>query len=97
MLAYLSLYRWTDQGVKDVKNAVRRVEQATNAIQQAGGRVLAVYWLEGRYDLMSLTEWPDEDTAVAAQLANGMAGNVHSETLRAFSAEEMTRILQRLP
>jgi len=97
MPTYIGLYTWTDQGVKNVKDTVRRVEEARTAFEQRGARLIAAYWTQGRYDLVSIAEFPDEETASASALALGMAGNVHTETMRAFSAEEMQRIIQKLP
>ncbi|TME29016.1 MAG: GYD domain-containing protein [Chloroflexi bacterium] len=97
MPTYIGLYTWTDQGVKNVKDTVRRVEEARVAFEQRGARLIAAYWTQGRYDLVSIAEFPDEETASASALALGMAGNVHTETMRAFSAEEMQRIIQKLP
>jgi len=97
MPTYIGLYTWTDQGVKNVKDTVRRVEEARAAFEQRGARLIAAYWTQGRYDLVSIAEFPDEETASASALALGMAGNVHTETMRAFSAEEMQRIIQKLP
>ncbi|TME96335.1 MAG: GYD domain-containing protein [Chloroflexi bacterium] len=93
MPTYIGLYTWTDQGVKNVKDTVRRVEEARAAFEQRGARLIAAYWTQGRYDLVSIAEFPDEETASASALALGMAGNVHTETMRAFSAEEMQRII----
>ena len=93
----VSLLRWTDQGIKNAKDSVVRAEQASNAASQAGGRISAVYWLQGAYDAVIVSEFPDEETAQAALLGLGMQGNVRSETLRAFSAEEMGRILAKVP
>ena len=39
---------------------------------------------------------PDEETATAFLLTLAKLGNLRSETLRAFSAEEMRRILQKV-
>ena len=97
MPTYLTLYNWTDQGIKNVKETVTRVDQATKAIDQAGGRILGVYWTQGRYDLAAIAEWPDEDTAMTFALQLGMSGNVHSETMRAFTRDDMQRILGKLP
>jgi uncharacterized protein with GYD domain len=97
MPTYVSLLRWTDQGIKNAKESVERSEQASAGAQRAGGRISAVYWLQGSYDALIVSEFPDEETAQAALLALGMQGNVRSETLRAFSVDEMKRILQKLP
>jgi uncharacterized protein with GYD domain len=97
MVTYVSLFNWTDTGIKSVKETLNRSEENRRAIEQAGGRLIAVYWTQGAYDVVAVTEWPDEETGMAFLLALGMRGNVRSETLRAFSAEDMQRILQKTP
>ncbi len=97
MPTYVSLIKWTDQGIRGVKETTARAEQASAAAQQAGGRFSAVYWTQGAYDIVVVSEFPDEEAAQAFLLATGMQGNIRTETLRAFSAEEMQRILQKVP
>jgi uncharacterized protein with GYD domain len=96
MPTYVSLVRWTDQGIRDVKGTIDRTEQNRRAIEAAGGTLTGVWWTQGAYDLVAVTEWPDEDRAMAFLLRLGMAGNARTETLRAFRAEDMRRILATL-
>ncbi|MGA7105802.1 MAG: GYD domain-containing protein [Candidatus Deferrimicrobiaceae bacterium] len=51
----------------------------------------------GRYDVVVVGEAPDDETMTRLALGLGMLGNVKSETLRAFSAQEMDKILKGLP
>ena len=97
MPMYVGLTKWTDQGVKTVKDAASRFEQGRSLIEQAGGRVVGLWWTQGSYDAVIVTEWPDDESASVFSLSYAMAGNVRTETLRAFTTEEMQRILQRLP
>ena len=97
MPIYVNLVKWTDQGAKTAKGAVSRWEQGRAAIEQAGGRVVGLWWTQGSYDAVTVTEWPDDESASAFSLSYATAGNVRTETLRAFTTEEMQRILQRLP
>jgi uncharacterized protein with GYD domain len=46
---------------------------------------------------VTVSEWPDDETASVASLTLGMAGNARTETMRAYTQEEMQRIIQRLP
>ena len=96
MPIYVTLMKWTEQGVRDVNATVDRAEQARQAIEQMGGRMPTIYWTQGSYDLVAVTEFPDEETATAFMLSIGKLGNLRSETLRAFSAEEMRRILEKV-
>jgi uncharacterized protein with GYD domain len=97
MPTYISLINWTDQGIRDAKNTVARVEQARGVIERMGGSLRDVFWTQGRYDIVAVMEWPDDASATAFLLALGGQGNVRSETLRAFNAEEMGRVLEKLP
>ena len=96
MPTYISLAKFTDQGLRNVKSTTARVEQVRRTIERQGGRLLGVYWMQGAYDLISIMELPDEEAAAAVVLAIGMLGNVRTETMRAYSADEMGRILQKL-
>ena len=99
MPTYVTLARFTDQGINNVKEvlAPERTQQLRVAIAQAGGRVVGTYLTQGAYDVVAIMEFPDEEAATAFLLGLGMRGNVRTETLRAFTAEEMQRILQRVP
>jgi uncharacterized protein with GYD domain len=97
MPTYVSLFRWTDRGAQEAKGTVDRAEDARQAIERQGGQLHALYWTQGAYDIVTIAEWPDEEAAMAFLLALGRQGNVRTETLRAFSAEDMRRILQKVP
>jgi uncharacterized protein with GYD domain len=97
MPTYIGLFKWTDQGLRNVKITVTRVEQARAAAEQAGGRLIGTWWTQGAYDVVVVFEMPDDETASAFVLSNVMVGNVRSETMRAYTQEEMQRILQKLP
>ncbi len=96
MPRYVALVTWTEQGIKDVKETTQRAEQVRQMIEQMGGRMDTFFWTQGRYDFVAIAEAPDEETMAAIMLRVGSQGAVRTETLRAFDAEEMGRILQRL-
>jgi uncharacterized protein with GYD domain len=97
MPTYLVLANWTDQGIRNVKDTMTRTEQARAATEKVGGRWIGSWWTQGRYDLVAVIEMPDDEAASAMSLATGMGGNVRTETMRAYTAEEMQRIIQKLP
>jgi uncharacterized protein with GYD domain len=97
MSAYISLVNFTDQGIKNVKETVTRARAAAQAAQNVGARFIGVWWTLGPYDLVAVIEAPDDETATRLLLTTAMQGNVRSVTLRAFSDEEMERIVQGLP
>jgi uncharacterized protein with GYD domain len=93
MPTYVTLCRWTEQGIRTVEDSLGRATSYQQAVEAVGGRVLSVYWTQGAYDVILTTEWPDEETAMAAALRLSRPGNVRTETLRAFGPEEMWRFL----
>jgi uncharacterized protein with GYD domain len=97
MSAYIVLANFTEQGIKNVKHTVNRVKAAGQAAQAVGGRFIGVWWTLGPYDLVAVIEAPDDETATRLMLGTAMQGNVRTLTLRAFSEEEMTRIVAGLP
>ena len=97
MPTYITLVNWTEQGIRNIKETVTRVEQARGVAERAGGRLAGVWWTQGAHDIVAVWELPDDETVSALVLATVMAGNVRSETMRAFTAEEMQRIIQKLP
>jgi uncharacterized protein with GYD domain len=96
MPTYVSLLRWTEQGIKNARASVERAEQASAAAQRAGGRLQTVLWTQGAYDIVTIAEFPDDESATAFLIGVGGQGNIRSETLRAFNAEEMKRILAKV-
>ncbi len=97
MPAYIALYKFTDQGIHSVKDTVKRAQAAKEAASAVGGRVIGIWWTLGRYDLVAIGEFPDDETGTRFLLAQGMQGNVRTETMRAFSEEEMEHVVQGLP
>ena len=93
----VTLYRWTDQGLRNVKDTVKRTQAAISALEKAGWKV-TLYWTQGQYDMVVIVEGSgDEDAGNAILLGILQAGNVRTETMRAFNAEEMERILKKVP
>jgi uncharacterized protein with GYD domain len=96
MQQYILLANWTDQGIRQVKDTVQRGEQFKQIVQQAGGTVHGLFWTQGRYDVAARVEVADDETMTAVALRLGLSGNVRTETLRAFTADEMQAILAKL-
>ena len=97
MPTYITLYKYTDQGIKDIKNAPKRIEAAFKATEAAGGKVLAFYSVMGEYDYVAVSEVPSDEAAATFALALGSLGNVRTTTLRAFTKEEFAEMVKKLP
>jgi uncharacterized protein with GYD domain len=95
MSTYVLLINWTEQGAKNFKDTTQRAQDFTNAMEKQGGRVREIVWTMGEYDLVSLVDAPDDETLAAGLLQTGALGNIRTKTMRAFTAEQMTGILDR--
>ena len=93
MATFIMLGHFSDQGIRAVKDTTKRVETVKAAAKKLGITVKDVYWTLGQYDTVLIAEAPDEATMTAFGLTVGAHGNVRTQTLRAFSAEEMGRII----
>jgi uncharacterized protein with GYD domain len=95
MPTYVSLIHWTEQGIKNYKDTASRAEDFSKLVESAGGRVREMLWTVGKYDIVVVAEYPDDETGTAALLQVGSLGNVRTNTMRAFSADEMRTIIGR--
>jgi uncharacterized protein with GYD domain len=95
MPTYVSLIHWTEQGIKNYKDTTKRLEDFTKLAESKGGRVREALYTVGEYDIVTVTEFPDDESATAALLQVGSLGSVRTNTMRAFSADEMGGIIGR--
>ena len=93
MPSYLTLGKWTEQGIKNVKQSPQRLEGIKQAATAAGGRVIFFYMTMGDYDFASLIELPNDEAAAKLLLNIGTQGNVRTTTLKAFTEDEYRKIL----
>jgi uncharacterized protein with GYD domain len=94
---YISLVRYTQKGMENIKQSPPRLEFLKNAWKAAGGKLVAFYLTMGRYDAVLISEFPNDETAAQAALATGAQGNVRTESLRAFTEEEFKKLVAGLP
>ena len=95
MATYVLLLKFTDQGIHNIKETRKRAEGFQAMAEKAGAKVKEVYWTLGQYDGLLILEASDEATAAALGLSLGALGNVRPETLRAFSTDEISRVLKK--
>ena len=97
MATYISLLRYTQQGIMDAKNGPARLDAAKEGFRRAGAEIKAFYLMMGPYDALAIIEVPDDVTGARMALAIAAQGNVRLETLRAFSEAEYRKIVASLP
>ncbi|MEX0800767.1 MAG: GYD domain-containing protein [Dehalococcoidia bacterium] len=93
MPTYVVLYKFTDQGLKSIKDTVRRAKEVRAENEKRGFKVVGTYWTQGQYDIVSIVEAPSEDAMLAGLFNIAATGNVHSQTLRAHTESEMEKAL----
>jgi uncharacterized protein with GYD domain len=97
MATYVVLVNFTDQGIRHIKQTTERAKQLVNAAANLGITIKDIYWTMGAYDAVFTADGPDDDTMTALAVSMGSIGNIRTQTMRAFSADEMKRILDKLP
>jgi len=95
MATYLTLIKFTEKGVKEIKDTCKRAADFKASAKKLGVEVKEQYWCLGAYDGALILESPDDETATGAMLALSSLDNVTTQTLRSFTATEMTKILAK--
>lgn len=96
MPTFVILTNFTEQGIRAVKDTVKRAEKFRELARQSGATVKELYWTLGKYDVVSIVEAPDVTSVTALGLTLGMGGHVRTQTLPAFTADEMTKVLAQV-
>jgi uncharacterized protein with GYD domain len=97
MHTYIWLVNWTDQGIRNLKETTKRAKSFKEMAEKKGVKVKEILWTMGRFDLVLMIDAPNDETMSSLTLVLGMSGNAKTETLKAFSAQEMDQILKGLP
>src|SRR5262249_50831553 len=95
MPTYVSLVSWTEKGVGGFKGTIDRSEAAESLAAKYGGSIKSIYWTLGPYDIVVVSEAPDDESATAFALELGAQGNVRTTTMRGFDAGEMRAIIAK--
>jgi len=97
MAAYICLVNFTDQGIRNVKQTTERAKALGAAATKLGIKVKDVYWTMGAYDAVLIADAPNDEAITTLALSTGSLGNIRTQTMRAYTAEEMNKILAKLP
>jgi uncharacterized protein with GYD domain len=96
MVTYIVLLNFTEQGIRNVKQTVERAKAFEGLVKKHGGTTRSIYWTQGNYDVVATIEAPDEERGLAILFTLGSLGNMRSQTLRAYTAQEMDNIIKRM-
>ena len=96
MVTYVVLAKFTEQGIRNAKDSPKRADAFKEMAKTFGVTLKDIVWTQGRYDIVTIVEAQDESSTMSLNLSLGALGNVRTETLRAFSAAEMTKIVGKM-
>ncbi len=96
MPTYIVLGNFTDQGIRNVKDTPKRASAVREAAKKFGASVKSLYWTIGAYDVVTLIDAPDDESVAALLFSIGSQGNVRTQSLKAFEADEVERILGKI-
>lgn len=97
MATYVTLVNFTKQGITNIKDSPARLDAAKEAFRAFGAELKQFYLAMGRYDIVIVSEAPNDEAVAKAALAIGSRGAVKTETLRAFNEDEYRDIIDALP
>jgi uncharacterized protein with GYD domain len=93
---YVTLIRYTQQGAGKIKESPARLDAARKAAEKAGGKIHAWFLTMGKYDAVIVSEFPNDEASAKFMLATGAAGNVTTQTMKAFTEDEYRKIIASL-
>ena len=96
MPTYIVLSNFTDQGIRNIKDTTKRADAVRETARKMGIETKSLYWTVGKYDVVATFEAPDDASITALALSLGSAGNVRTQTLRAFTKEDVAGILEKI-
>jgi uncharacterized protein with GYD domain len=96
MATYVTLIKFTEKGVKDIKHTCQRAADFKAAVKKLRVEVREQYWCMGAYDGIVVFDAPDDETATIGMLALASQDNVATQTLRSFTATDMAKIVGKV-
>ena len=96
MPTYIVLTHFTEQGIRNIKETTKRAQSFREMAKKLGITVKDLYWTLGEYDSAAIVDAPDEGAMTALGLSVGVHGNIRTQTIRAFTSDEMNKILNRM-
>lgn len=93
---YVTLMRYTHQGISRIKDSPSRLDAAREAAESEGGKIHAWYLTMGQYDAVLISEFPSDEACAKFSLSAAALGNISTETLKAFPEAEYRKIIHSL-
>jgi uncharacterized protein with GYD domain len=85
------------RGISTIKEGSARLDANKEVLNRYGSELKAFYLTMGQYDIVTISEAPDDAAAAKLALTVGSAGNATTQTLRAFTEDEYREIVAASP
>jgi len=96
MPIYINLVSWTDQGIRNIKEAPQRIDAFKKAVQAAGGKLTGFYLTMGKYDIVTIIDAPNDEAVANIILSTGSKGSVRTETFKAFTEDQFRTMVAKM-
>ena len=97
MVTYITLAKFTDQGIRNIKDTTKRADMAKEMAGKFGVKMTNIFWTNGEYDMVTISEATDDESITAFGLTLSAAGNVRFQALKAYNRDDMNKILSKMP
>ena len=97
MPTYMTLIQYTQQGIESIKDSPARLDTAKDLYKSLGAEIKSFYLTMGRYDVMVISEAPDDETTTKLAMTIGSSGAIRTETFRIFTEDEYRKLISELP
>jgi uncharacterized protein with GYD domain len=89
---FVTLVRYTPQGISKIKESPARLDAARKAAEKEGGKIHGWYLTMGRYDAVLICEFPSDEACAKFSLSSASLGNISTETMKAFPEADYRQI-----
>ena len=96
MPTYINLVSWTDQGIRNIKEAPQRIDAFKKAVEAAGGKLVGFYLTMGKYDIVTIVDAPNDEAIANIALTTGSKGSIRTETMKAFTEVQFRNIVTKV-
>lgn len=97
MVTYMMLMKLTDMGIKDIKNAPKRIEEGIKSFEKMGGKILGFYAALGEYDYVAIGEIPNDETGTTFALGLSAQGYVKTNSVKLYTKNQFIEMVNKLP
>jgi len=96
MAQYVCLVKFTETGIKNLRKTTSRAQAFKEKMSSVDIDLKITLWTVGQYDIVHVFEAPDDDAAATFAYTLSSLGNVRTETMRAYDADQMAQIIDKV-